>query len=115
VAYKGHDNVYSPYWAMANPSLAAPTQRGYVGGTFTYGGGGKFNGVTYHLYPTNFFLIEDLDTPSQPWSTAYFSGTGNGYFPWGDYNTARPWNPDQLHWIAGAWTGGRTTTLSCTG
>jgi hypothetical protein len=102
MSYKGHDNVYSPNYAVAWPSLAAPTTRGYVGGTFTIGGGTGTGGSAQDYDPGNLYLIEDPDTPTQPWSTFLIGGVGNADALcqcWG-YTMARAWNPDELHWVA---------------
>ncbi len=99
MAYKGHDQIYSPNFAVTSPSLAASAQRGYVGGVFTYGGGTGTGGSAMDFYPANGFLIEDPDTPTAPWSTDLFVGTGN-LGTWANTNTARAWAPDGLHWIA---------------
>ncbi len=86
--------------AIAYPSMAAPVQRGYIGGNFSYGGG--LGGVDF--YPTNFFSVQDPNAAGAPGSDAFWSGFGNGYDTgWGDYNTVRPWNPDGLHWMAAGW------------
>ena len=110
MAYKGHDNLYNANYAVAWPSFSAPVQRGYVGGTFTYGGGTGTGGGAMDFYPANGFLVEDPDTPSQPWSTDLFTGSGNlGQL--GFYNTARAWAPDGLHWIA-AGEGGTMSAIA---
>jgi hypothetical protein len=104
MSYKGHDNLYSWLYAVAYPSLVAPTTRGYVGGIVTIGGGMTISGTAYDFYPSGILLIEDPDTPTQPWSTVNaFPGYGNANPNWGDYNTARAWTPDGLHWIVAAW------------
>ncbi len=113
LAYKGYDNVYSPNYAVAYPSLVSPTTRGYVGRIFDYGGGVGSGSSAQDYYPSYFFLIEDPDTPTQPWSTDFFTANGNGYED--SFNTARAWNPDQLHWIATGFnvngTGGTATVV----
>jgi hypothetical protein len=106
MSYKGHDQIYSPNYAVAWPSLVAPVQRGYVGGTYSLGGGTGSGGGAQDYYPNNGYLIEDPDAPSQPWSTANVGGIGNtspSCQCWGAYNTARAMTPDGLLWIAGTW------------
>jgi hypothetical protein len=101
---KQTEDYYNCGYAVTYPVLAAPTQRGYIGEVFTYGGGIGTGGSAVDYYPANFLLILDADAPNAPGTTLYYTGYGNspdGY--WGDYNTIRPWNPDQLHWIASGW------------
>jgi hypothetical protein len=102
MSYKGADYVYNPNFAVTSPSLSAPVARGYVGGSFMYGGGTGSGGSAQDYYPGSFLLIEDPDTPTAPWSVNYYlpgqKNTGN-LEPFGSTASA-PWTPDGLHWIA---------------
>ena len=88
------------FW-LSNDYLSGPTTGNHVRVFFwaeSSGGGAQ------DYYPSNLHLIEDPDTPTQPWSIHYYLGGGNtsSCQCWG-YSMARAWNPDELHWVAAGW------------
>jgi hypothetical protein len=107
---KQTENYYNCGYAVTWPSAAAPAQRGYIGVEFVYGGGIGTGGSAVDYYPDDFFMILDTDIPNAPGATWFDSGRGNPV-DWGDYTTVRPWNPDQLHWIAAGWYMDGTTAI----
>jgi hypothetical protein len=105
--YQGHDNLYSQNFAIVYPSMAA-NYRGFVGGTFSYGGGNS----TTHYYPGSAVFIDDPVNPTAPWAINYWlpgqantdsNPSDSEYQSWGDFNTARAFSPNGYDWIAGGW------------
>jgi hypothetical protein len=104
MSLKQFEFYYNCGYAVTWPSAAAPTQRGYIGAAFFYGGGIGTGASAVDYYPAAFYMILDTDVPNAPGSTAFDFGSANTFDGnWGQYLTVRPWNPDQLHWIAADW------------
>ncbi len=96
MTYLGSNNLYSTGFAIIYPDQVA-NAHGAIGMVTTWGGG---TGTT-HYFPGTLLTIDDDFSSAQPWANNFITfGAGNscggGTGRWGDYQTIRAWNPNQL-------------------
>jgi hypothetical protein len=68
--------VYNSEDAVVAPAFAVNVF-GFVGGVMSVGGGIGTGGSAVDIYPSILLLLEDTDTPTQPWDAVSVQGTAN--------------------------------------
>jgi hypothetical protein len=76
LAYKGSDLVYNAGYAIVAPAFATNVF-GFVGGVMSFGGGTGTGPTAFDYYPGYIELLEDTDTPTQPWDSTFAGGSVN--------------------------------------
>jgi hypothetical protein len=90
LTFKSSDMVFNPGYAIVAPAFATNVF-GFVGGVMSYGGGSGSGGSAVDYYPASLTLLEDTDSPTQPWNTHYVKGTTNSpSADWSVRNSIRP-------------------------
>jgi hypothetical protein len=76
LAYQSSDLVYNGDYAVVAPAFAVNVF-GFVGGIMSIGGGTGTGTSAIDTYPGYLTLLEDTDSPTQPWTTTYNAGSRN--------------------------------------
>jgi hypothetical protein len=83
VSYIGSDATFNNSFSFAYPGCAV-NERGYVGCAEVQGSGGAPGGIV---------ILQDRDSPTQPWGFNFVVGSINASSNWGDYVVTNPWQP----------------------
>ena len=83
VNYIGSDATFNTGFSFAYPGCAV-NERGYVGCAMVQGNGGV---------PGGLIILQDADSPTQPWGYSFVVGGINANSNWGDYVVTNPWQP----------------------